>query len=666
MGALLPAGQRAPDPGGQLAAPAPRLDGLRVALVDAPWDEVGTPSLQCGLLAAELAGLGAQVDVHYLNLECAAAIGPRRYRTVSSYRADRRNLLGEWLFGVAAFGEAGDEAAYWRDSRGLAAYLAAAGSSFREMQELRNDILPRWVSDTCAKVSWDDYLLVGFSSCFEQNCATLALSRTIKEQCPQVPLVFGGANFDGSMGAEYQRCLPWLDYVVSGEGDSALPELARALAAGEPGRPIPGVLWRPAREAAGDHGVPPRAARIRDLDALPMPDYDAYYATLKRLGWSSVSEGSRPHLLMETSRGCWWGEKHHCTFCGLNDAGMAFRAKSADRTARELAYLTSRHETLRVDMVDDIIAPDYAVTLASLLTAAGNDYDIFYEIKANTRPDQLLALRQAGITGLQPGIESLSSHVLELMRKGTDMLLNVRFLKWATAYDIRVVWNVLMGFPGECDEDYRRQAELLPSLHHLTPPGGCGRIWLERFSPYFEDPALGLMPTRPARSYPHVYPVEGIVHAKIAYFFEYQARSRASARSMRQLYEAVQHWRSAARGPGLPPTLTMRRGPGFAVLTDTRSGDIRRATLRGWRASAYELCGVTALSPDRVVARLAGEGGEEVDAAAVDRFLQACVTQRLAVSEGGRYLTLALPARPGPVPARPGWPGSGSDRPLPP
>ena len=611
---------------------------------------------------------------------------------MSSYRADRRNLLGEWLFGVAAFGEAGDEAAYWRDSRGLSAYLAAAGSSFREMQELRSDILPRWVADTCASISWDEYLLVGFSSCFEQNCATLALSRAIRERCPQVPLVFGGANFDGSMGAEYQRCLPWLDYVVSGEGDSALPELVRALAAGEPRRPIPGVLCRAARQAAGENGVPPRAARIRDLDALPMPDYDTYYATLKRLGWDQVSEGGRPHLLMETSRGCWWGEKHHCTFCGLNDAGMAFRSKSAGRTARELAYLTSRHETLRVDMVDDIIAPDYAVTLASLLTAAGNDYDIFYEIKANTRPDQLLALRQAGISGLQPGIESLSSHVLELMRKGTDMLLNVRFLKWATAYDIRVVWNVLMGFPGECDEDYHRQAELLPSLHHLTPPGGCGRIWLERFSPFFEDPGLGLMPTRPARSYPHVYPVAGIDHEKIAYFFEYRARSRASARSMRQLYEAVQEWRAAARGPGLPPTLTMSRGPGFAVLTDTRSGEIRRATLRGWRASLYELCGVTALSPERAVARLAaaaggaaagssaeagasaahgasaaaGAGGEEVSAAAAGRFLEACVTQRLAVTEGGRYLTLALPARPSLRPSRPGWPGSGSDRPPPP
>ena len=149
-----------------------------------------------------------QADVHYLNLECAAAIGARRYETVSSYRADRRNLLGEWLFGAAAFGVAGDEAAYWRESRGLAAYLAAAGISVSDLRELRNDILPRWVAAACEKVSWDDYLLVGFSSCFEQNCATLAISRWIRDRHPQVPLVFGGANFDGAMGAEYHvsRC----------------------------------------------------------------------------------------------------------------------------------------------------------------------------------------------------------------------------------------------------------------------------------------------------------------------------------------------------------------------------------------------------------------------------------------------------------------------------
>lgn len=202
-----------------------------------------------------------------------------------------------------------------------------------------------------------------------------------------------------------------------------------------------------------------------------------------------------------------------------------------------------------------------------------------------------------------------------------------------------------MGFPGECDEDYQGQIALLPSLYHLARPAGCGRIWLERFSPYFEDPTLGIVPARPARSYPYVYPIEGIELRRIAYYFEYQARTGASARSMRQLHGAVGKWRAAAEDASLPPTLSMSRGTGFVVLTDTRFGEIRRATLRGWRAAIYDLCGVTAISPARAAMLLEKETGQVIDSAAAEQFLQACVAKRLSVHEAGRYLSLALPTR---------------------
>jgi radical SAM superfamily enzyme YgiQ (UPF0313 family) len=42
---------------------------------------------------------------------------------------------------------------------------------------------------------------------------------------------------------------------------------------------------------------------------------------------------------METARGCWWGAKHHCTFCGLNQNDMAFRAKSPQCAMDELVHL---------------------------------------------------------------------------------------------------------------------------------------------------------------------------------------------------------------------------------------------------------------------------------------------------------------------------------------
>jgi radical SAM superfamily enzyme YgiQ (UPF0313 family) len=37
-------------------------------------------------------------------------------------------------------------------------------------------------------------------------------------------------------------------------------------------------------------------------------------------------------LLFETSRGCWWGEHSHCTFCGLNGSTMLYRSMAPENT----------------------------------------------------------------------------------------------------------------------------------------------------------------------------------------------------------------------------------------------------------------------------------------------------------------------------------------------
>lgn len=99
--------------------------------------------------------------------------------------------------------------------------------------------------------------------------------------------------------------------------------------------------------------------------------------------------------------------------------------------------------------------------------------------------EQLKLLAQAGVTHIQPGLESLNSHVLDLMHKGVRAAQNVNLLRWARYYDIDAEWNLLWGFPGETELDYAEQAAVIPHLAHLQPPSSVGRIWLERFSPLF-------------------------------------------------------------------------------------------------------------------------------------------------------------------------------------
>jgi len=76
---------------------------------------------------------------------------------------------------------------------------------------------------------------------------------------------------------------------------------------------------------------------------------------------------------------------------------------------------------------------------------------------------------------MQPSIESLSSHVLEIMDKGITALANVACLKYCREAGLRPSWNLLHGFPGETCEDYEQTLRFLRAIVHLDAQKGWGR-----------------------------------------------------------------------------------------------------------------------------------------------------------------------------------------------
>src|SRR6185503_17197707 len=115
-----------------------------------------------------------------------------------------------------------------------------------------------------------------------------------------------------------------VDLAFSGEADRSFPAVLEARRQGRPVAGIPGVLRPSAGEGTGHAG----ATTVLDLDEVPAPDYEPYYRQLRA---HPATAAVSPTLLVETSRGCWWGVRSHCTFCGLNGATMAFRSKTPDR-----------------------------------------------------------------------------------------------------------------------------------------------------------------------------------------------------------------------------------------------------------------------------------------------------------------------------------------------
>jgi ribosomal peptide maturation radical SAM protein 1 len=490
-------------------------DRPHVALVNMPFGHSKYPSIQLGTLSALLKSQGIGVTGHYLNLLFAHKIGLPLYERL----CEKRALFGEWLFSHLLFRENPKHADYVRTFKPVFEDIAKeSGHPVGYFEDLASRIAPQFLTWAMTAIDWGQYKMVGFTSTFDQNVASLSMAKLIKDLYPGVQIVFGGANFDGDMGMEHFRAFPWIDYVVVGEGEEVFPALVKQVLAGRNEPPPKGVIHR----KDGRICFEPNPSLFSNFQQTGPPDYDDYFRQLAELG-AGPSQGLDRVLLYEGSRGCWWGEKHHCTFCGLNAQSMKFRAKSPEQVAQELDALSSRYDSTRFRLVDNIIDMKYVDDLFGKFAEDHLDLDVFVETKSNLSKRQIQTLAQGGVKCMQPGIESLSHAQLREMDKGVSPMQNLQCLKWSLYYHIDISWNILLGFPQETDEDYRRQIDLIPSILHLQPPEAVGKFWLERFSPYFTRPAqYGIRITGPGMAYEYVYDARAVDLSKIAYDFEYE------------------------------------------------------------------------------------------------------------------------------------------------
>jgi ribosomal peptide maturation radical SAM protein 1 len=491
-------------------------------LVSAPFAAPQYPSLGLSLLQAGLCRRSLRADIRYCHLEYVEAVGVALYEMLADatyYDA----LVGEFVFAAAAHDRAADEgwaeyAEFLRghfpeaffESRLLGVRIARLGAA-------------AFINRMVRAVAWERYAVIGFTTSFQQNMASLALARRVKEEHPGALIVFGGANCEADMGVELHRRYPFIDIVCSGEADETFPELVHRVIDGRPCNDLPGFIFR-----SGGRTVVPRALTppAVNMDALPDPDFTDFYEQQRAV--PSVHRRYPPVPLFETARGCWWGAKHHCTFCGLNGQSMAFRSKSPSHAYEQITALAQRYGR-DVVVVDNILDMKYFDELLPRLAEPRERLVIHWETKVNLRAAHLTLMARAGLRKIQPGIETLSTEILRLMRKGSTVLQNVQTLKLAAEHGIYVEWNFLYGFPGETPEQYEVMAEVVPKLFHLQPPGTWLRVRPDRFSPYFASPEAYGVTVDPSPAYRHVYPFGSESLSRLAYHFRMTSGPLAAA-----------------------------------------------------------------------------------------------------------------------------------------
>ena len=603
-----------------------------------PFGHAKYPSIQLGTLATVLKAKGIHAKCHYLNLQFAGQIGFSLYDSL----CEQQLLIGEWLFSRLLFRDNPDHAKYLNTFKPLCDRIGQmTGAGLSRLQEIEERAAPQFLTWASTSLDWGQYQVVGFTSMFHQNVASVTLAKLIKDLYPQVKIVFGGANYDGEMGQEYFRAFPWIDYAVIGEGEVAFPALVTHILDGGTG-PLPrGVMARrgTAIEYAPNHDL------FSDFSRMGSPDYDDYFEQLGRINPAAASDFSRI-LLYESARGCWWGEKHHCTFCGLNAQSMKFRAKQPEQVLEELRDLSTRYNATRFRFVDNIIDMGYIESVFGKLAEERYDLDIFIETKSNLPKRQIHTLARGGVKVMQPGIESLSDATLKEMDKGVSPMQNLVCLKWSSYYNVHISWNILLGFPQETAEDYRKQIALIPSIVHLPPPESVGQFWLERFSPYFTHPArYGITITGPGVAYGYVYDPSRIDLGKVAYDFEYELEHRVDPALVQELTDLTDQWKRRAASAE-KPFLYYVKGIGFITVYDGRE---EKAPVRkrydGLHAFLIEHCN-DAPRPTEAIRQTVKARREfaSISDDGVKQALGDLVADRILYEEKGKHFTLALPA----------------------
>ena len=578
-----------------------------VCLVLMPYAGIERPSLALGLLKASLKESSISSKVLYPNLWFAEDIGIYKYKAIADGLAG--GFVGEWTFSGAAFPDfQPDRSEYFQVINRNKSDL------IRDLWEVRNRAIS-FIDRVAQSILKLHPRIVSCSSTFHQHCASLAVLRRIRELEPEIITVIGGANCEGPMGLATLRAFPWVDFVCSGEGDNLFVKLCSQLL--DKGRDLAstdlpyGVMSSTERHRSLASKQVPRAS-VQDLDRIPIPDFDDYFQTLHRC---QISRYITPALLIETSRGCWWGQKQQCTFCGLNGEGMTYRSKSPPRVIKEFAELSQRYNVTKFFVVDNILDLKHVNTVLPMFAALEKPYSIFYETKANLKRQQVQQLAKAGVRWIQPGIESMHDELLRLMRKGNTALINVQLLKWAQEFGIQVAWNFLAGLPGELGQWYAEQIKWLPLIVHLQPPTGVTKIRFDRFSPYHERPENYGLKLVPNRAYSYIYPLAPEIMQELAYYFE-EVGDREEAVKLKEeqtksfprelpehqtLKQMVAQWQKLYSSRE-PPILRIVEDDGDRLrIVDTRPGAIQKEHyLEGLAYKVYVACD-RALTPKELV-----------------------------------------------------------------
>lgn len=262
-------------------------------------------------------------------------------------------------------------------------------------------------------------------------------------------IVIGGGVY-ATPGHQDMLGSGYFDYVVTGEGDISFVDLVEGLGAGEPpDEPlVEGKL-------------------VEDLDGLAFPDIGLYdldfYESLP--GWRGFRS---PATGMICSRGC----PGKCTFCkplAEDMFGRKMRFRSAENIFAEVEWYVKKFGMKTIHTYDDTFPANKKLLIEFCEKIARSGLDVEWTVNARSdsfTEEVVRALAEGGCKMASFGFESASQWILDFLKKGITVEQSYRAAELCNKYGIRIHANLLVGIPGETDEDYERNYRF---IKHIRP-----------------------------------------------------------------------------------------------------------------------------------------------------------------------------------------------------
>jgi radical SAM superfamily enzyme YgiQ (UPF0313 family) len=258
----------------------------------------------------------------------------------------------------------------------------------------------------------------------------------VRKLAPSARIVLGGPHC--AMFPDYAIQLQAIDAIVTGDGEDAFLEIAKAHDAGRDLSGIPGVWWK---TASGETVKNPERPSTRDLTAYPWPDrsrsrYKDYYLP-----------GTKQPMVTTaiTSRGC----PHSCPFCLTYK--KQYRVREIDDILDEMEHCLSLGIT-EVHFIDDLFTPNsqWVLKFCDAIERRKLKFNWGYKTTiAGTTREQIRRCAETGCTKIHFGVESANNEGLEVLGKHCDTDDVHRVFKWCREEGVRSVAYIMLAGPHE-------------------------------------------------------------------------------------------------------------------------------------------------------------------------------------------------------------------------